>query len=53
MLVTRWVDAFIFKRPAPERRLISALIVAITPEDRAVLDDAISRDPAASYVIIE
>ena len=36
-----------------KERQLSVLIAAVAPEDRARLRDALSRDPAARYVIIE
>ncbi len=36
-----------------KERQLSVLIAAATPEDRARAHDALSRDPAARYVIIE
>jgi FixJ family two-component response regulator len=36
-----------------KKRQFSVLIAAAAPEDRATLRDALSRDPAARYVVIE
>jgi hypothetical protein len=36
-----------------KERQSSVLIVAAAPEDRAALRDALSRDPAARYVITD
>jgi PAS domain S-box-containing protein len=36
-----------------KKRQFSVLIAAAAPEDRAALRDALSRDPAARYVVIE
>src|SRR5262249_35815359 len=36
-----------------KERPISVLIAEAAPEDRAALHDALSRDPAARYVVIE